>query len=99
MTFQPHRRAFLGGVAAAALAAGAHAAPSAPRPSRARVQPVTDDLWGERIVDPYRWMEDPKDPEWLPFVRGQTAHARATLDALPGRKPMLERVAAMSASM
>ncbi len=57
---------------------------------------MTDTLWGERIVDPYRWMEDAKDKDWLPFIKGQDAYTRATLDALPGRAQMRRRVAALS---
>jgi prolyl oligopeptidase len=96
MTFQPSRRLFMGGAAACALAAAAGAARAAAGPPVAKVEPVTDRLWGETIVDPYRWMEDAKDPDWTPFLQGQAAYARTALDALPGRKRMLERVAAMS---
>ncbi len=95
MTFQPNRRTFLGGVAASALATASGAAPR-PAPPRARVQPVVDELWGERIVDPYRWMETAADPDWSPFIQGQTAYMRAVLDASPLRRRMLARVAAMS---
>ena len=95
MTFQPNRRAFLGGAAASALATASGAAPR-PAPPKARVQPVVDELWGERIVDPYRWMETASDPDWSPFIRGQTAYTRAVLDAAPLRRRMLARVAAMS---
>ena len=28
-------------------------------------------LCGQTVVDPYRWMENPKDAEWEPFMRGQ----------------------------
>ncbi len=66
------------------------------KPMRARLQPVTDVLWGERLVDPYRWMEDPSDRDWLPFMRSQAAYARARLDALPLRSRLLSRVAALS---
>ncbi len=97
MTFQPHRRAFLGAVAASALApAVGAAAPRRLRPPTARVEPVSETLWGETVVDPYRWMEGGKDPEWRPFIEGQAAYARARLDDLPGRRRLGERVAAMS---
>jgi prolyl oligopeptidase len=68
----------------------------AAKPLRARLQPFTEVLWGERVVDPYRWMENPADRDWLPFMRSQAAHARARLDALPARRRLLSRVAALS---
>ena len=33
----------------------------------ARVQVVKDTYFGETLQDPYRWMENDKDPDWLPF--------------------------------
>lgn len=97
----PHatRRRFLAGAAAAIAAAAmpraawAQVAASLPR---ARIEPVVDALWGERIVDPYRWMETPSDPDWLPFVRGQDAYARATINALPERARLLARIRSLS---
>jgi prolyl oligopeptidase len=68
-------------------------------PPVARKQPVTETLWGEQIVDPYRWMEDPKDAEWDPFMKGQAAYSRRVLDAIPGRKAMFERVSQLSAGV
>jgi prolyl oligopeptidase len=65
-------------------------------PPVARRQPVTETLWGEQVVDPYRWMEDPKDTEWESFMKGQAAHARRVLDAIPGRKALYERVTQLS---
>jgi len=72
-------------------AAGALAAPPV-----ARVEPVTDTYFGEQVVDRYRWMENDKDPDWLPFLKGQNAHARAVLDALPGRAGLLARIRQLS---
>lgn len=72
-------------------AAGAFAAPPV-----ARVEPVTDTYFGEQVVDRYRWMENDKDPDWLPFLKGQNAHARAVLDALPGRAELLARIRQLS---
>lgn len=78
----------LGSIAAGwALKAGAFTRISGP--PVARMQPVTDVLWGERIVDPYRWMENRDDPEFIPFMRGQDAYARKILAGLPERHPIL----------
>lgn len=81
------------------LQAAAPAAPGAPAAPVARKAPVTDRLWNEDVVDTYRWMENPKDPEWEPFMKGQAAHARHVLDAIPGRKALYERVSALSGGL
>jgi len=41
-------------------------------------------------------MENDKDPEWLPFLKGQNNHTRAVLDGLPARAPLLKRVQQLS---
>jgi prolyl oligopeptidase len=63
----------------------------------ARVEIVRDTYFGETLDDPYRWMENNQDPDWLPFLKGQNAHTRAILDALPGRDALLKRIGSLSA--
>ncbi len=94
-----NRRALIASAAATAAAAHLPAraqAPAAPTPPAggpvARVQPVTDVVHGVTTVDPYRWMESMADPEWEPFMRGQDAHTRGVLAAMPGRAAMLARM-------
>ena len=58
----------------------------------ARIDVVHDTYFGETLSDPYRWMENSKDPEWLPFLKGQNEHTRAVLDALPTRAALLQRI-------
>ncbi len=54
---------------------------------------VRDTLFrSETLADPYRWMENDKDPDWAPFLKAQNAHARAVLDAIPGREALLARI-------
>ena len=65
-------------------------------PPVARKEPVRETLWGEEIVDPYRWMENPKDKDWESFMKGQAAYARRVLDSIPGRKALHERVTQLS---
>ena len=62
----------------------------------AKVKAVKDIYFGETVSDPYRWMEDPKDPDWLPFLKAENAHARAVLDAIPGRTGLAGRVQQLS---
>ena len=78
--------AFLTRRVRAAAAAGVPPAPVA------RVEVVRDTYFGETLSDPYRWMENDQDPHWLPFLKGQNAHARAVLDRIPGRERLLKRI-------
>ena len=71
------------------------AAPIPPAPV-ARVAVVKDTYFGETLSDPYRWMENDKDPDWLPFLRGQNEHTRAVLNTIPGREQLLKRIQQLS---
>src|SRR5450631_2029318 len=62
----------------------------------ARIDVVHDTYFDETLSDPYRWMENDKDPEWLPFLKGQNDYTRAVLDALPARLPLLKRIGQLS---
>jgi prolyl oligopeptidase len=68
-------------------------------PPPARVAPVSDTLWGEVIIDPYRWMENAADPDWLPFMRAQGAYARQVLGVIPGRDALARRISALSSEL
>jgi prolyl oligopeptidase len=61
-------------------------------PPKAKIQPVTDDLHGHKIVDNYRWLEDAGSPETQEFVHQELAYTRSILDPLPGREKILERL-------
>jgi prolyl oligopeptidase len=88
----------LGGLGAAWLARRAAATRSGTIPPApvARVEVVKDTYFGETLSDPYRWMENDKDPEWLPFLKGQDAHTRAVLATIPGRERLLQRIQQLS---
>ena len=77
--------------------AGAVATTLVPPAPEARVEIVRDTYFAETLSDPYRWMENDKDTEWLPFLRGQNDHTRAVLDALPFRESLLKRIRQLSA--
>ena len=62
------------------------------------VRPVTDTLFGTPVPDPYRWLEDDKSEEVSAWFESQGAHARAVLDALPGREAILDRIREISAA-
>ncbi|MCA3692630.1 MAG: hypothetical protein IOB61_04600, partial [Aquidulcibacter sp.] len=66
------------------------------RPPVARAEPVVMTRFGITTIDPYRWMENPKDPDWVPYAKAQGAYARHVLDRLPGRAALEKRIAALS---
>jgi prolyl oligopeptidase len=70
--------------------------PKKPLPPVAAVKPVTETFFGQAVTDPYRYMEDVKDPEVVAFMRGQGEFARKALDAIPARKAMLDRISVLS---
>ncbi|HEY1313213.1 MAG TPA: prolyl oligopeptidase family serine peptidase [Steroidobacteraceae bacterium] len=97
------RRRFLGTAGALSLTLlskqlRAYATPAAPVAPVARIDVVRDTYFGETLSDPYRWMENANDPDWLPFLRGQNAHTHAILDALPMRASLLRRIQELSSN-
>jgi prolyl oligopeptidase len=52
-------------------------------PAAARVENVTDDYFGTKIADPYRWMEaGGENPEVLKFLQSQNDYTRSVLQSL-----------------
>src|SRR3981081_3507301 len=54
-------------------------------PPGTRVDVVVDMVHGERVADPYRWLEDGEAQETRDWVAGQNAFTRSVLDGLPFR--------------
>ena len=51
------------------------------------------DLWhGERVVDPYRWLEDSESERTRAWTDIQNRRTRAVLDALPQRRHFAQRL-------
>jgi prolyl oligopeptidase len=61
-------------------------------PPYSPVETVTEILHGVPIPDPYRWLEDQESPRTREWIEAQTQHARAYLDAIPGRERIRERI-------
>lgn len=61
-------------------------------PPVAPVHPVTDDYYGTKIVDNYRWMETPNNPELASWMKSQNDYTRAVLASIPGRAKLLARI-------
>jgi len=88
-------RMLLGLLVCVGSLSGPATAADAPTPPVAPIRPVTDNYFGTKVVDPYRWMEDRHAPEFLAWARGQNEYARATLAAIPSRGKLLQRIAAL----
>jgi prolyl oligopeptidase len=73
------------GVTRQAAAAPDHA-PVAP------VETVTDSYFGVSVADPYRWMENDKDPRFAEFMKAEGAYTAQVMSSIPGRDALAERV-------
>jgi len=84
----------------AVLGGGAEAqaanAPALGRPPVAIVQPVTDDYFGAKIVDPYRWMESEPEPQFMAYLHAQDKFARGWLARIPGRNALAKEIGEVS---
>ena len=69
-----------------ALADGPASAPTAP------LAPVTDEYFGHKIVDPYRYMEDLKDPKVQDWIKAQAGYTASVLARIPAREKLLARI-------
>ena len=56
------------------------------------VRPVTEDYFGTKVVDPYRWLENTSDPEVVAWMKAQNDYTRAVLARIPGRDELLARI-------
>lgn len=53
---------------------------------------MVDELFGERLNDPYRWLEDGESPETQAWTAAQNAYTRSVLDAVPARARIRSRL-------
>ena len=54
-----------------------------PAPPAARQDNVVDEIHGVKIVDPYRWLEDPESEETRKWETAQNAYLHSQLDGMP----------------
>lgn len=89
-----NRLVLLAGGAAAAFAASAtYAQTLTNAPVRPQTAAFSETVHGDRVEDPYRWMESAdRAADVTAFIRGASDHTRAQLDALPGRAALRARV-------
>lgn len=55
-------------------------------------KPVTETFWGVAVEDPYRFLEDTKDPAVAQWMQAQADATAAILARIPGRDPLLARI-------
>ncbi len=67
-------------------------------PTKARVENVTDDYFGTKVVDPYRWLEDMKSKEVQDWMREQADFANSYLVKLPMRDELFKRLTEVSSA-
>ncbi len=75
-----------------ARAAGPTAPPFPPE------RPVTETLYGQTVMDPYRYMEQ-LGPETLDWMKSEGRYARAIFDSMPGRAMLGRDLATYTASI
>ena len=68
------------------------------RPPVAPVRTVTDDYYGTKVADPYRYMEDLKDPQVQSWMKAESDYTRSALDRIPGRAELLARIERLDTS-
>src|SRR5688572_25133458 len=53
---------------------------------------TVDVLHGQKVADPYRWLEDSDAPEVRDWTEKENAHTRRVLDAIAGRETLKNEV-------
>jgi prolyl oligopeptidase len=67
-------------------------APAPPGPPKAGVEPIAETMYGVRIVDNYRWLEDGTSSETKKWVEEEMSYTHSLLDPLPGRDAIHKRL-------
>jgi prolyl oligopeptidase len=77
----------------------ANSSSSPASPPVAPVRPVTDDYYGIKVVDPYRYMEDLNNADMQAWMKAQNDCTRAVLASIPAREPLLARIRELDESV
>ena len=64
-------------------------------PPETRRAQVIEELHGELIADPYRWLEDDNAPETVAWVKAQQSYTQEHLTALPARETFRSEIEAV----
>jgi prolyl oligopeptidase len=74
-----------------------HSSRAADAPPVAPVRDVVDEYWGQKVDDPYRYMENLKDPAVQSWIKGQADYATTLIGRLPERDRVLARIQELEA--
>ncbi|MFZ0519657.1 MAG: prolyl oligopeptidase family serine peptidase [Candidatus Acidiferrales bacterium] len=64
-------------------------------PPKTPVRDVTEEFFGVKVVDPYRWLENTSDPEVVAWMKAQNDYTREVLARIPHRDELLKRITAL----
>jgi prolyl oligopeptidase len=78
------------------MVASAQDAPA--KPPAAAVRPITNEYFGVKVTDPYRYMEDLKNPAVHDWIAAEGKYSRAVLDGIPGHAKLQAEVRALDES-
>ena len=63
-----------------------------PQLPKTPVRDVTEEFFGTRVIDPYRWLENQSDAEVVAWMKAQNDYTRSVLARIPGRDQLLDRI-------
>ncbi len=58
----------------------------------AREEDLKENIHGVGVADPYRWMENERDPRLAGWIKAENKLTRQYLDKIPARKKILKRI-------
>jgi prolyl oligopeptidase len=93
---RPHSRTALCvvlGMVSIVAASAQSSHPTGPPPTERH--DVTETFFGQSVTDPYRWLENWRDPKGAQWLKAQDNYTRAALAGIPGREKFLARVKAL----
>jgi prolyl oligopeptidase len=64
-------------------------------PPKTPVRDVTEEYFGVKVPDPYRWLENTSDPEVVAWMKAQNDYTREVLARIPHRDELLARITAL----
>lgn len=59
------------------------------------VRDVTEDYFGTKVTDPYRWLENISNPDVISWMKQENDYTRQILATIPGRDQLLKRIEAL----
>lgn len=73
----------------------AQSATNVPPPPATRMDNVTDDYFGTKVTDPFRWLEDQNSAETRAWIDKENEYTNSIIGKLPGRDALRSRLSAL----